>query len=683
MPRCTPFAIASFALFALASAGIAAPAAPAAAGTSVNLPYNLADNSGGNWTIFQNGAFRQQGNIQLYGQGAVLTVNGNNVNANNNTAKFDDKTNELVIENMAGQGCTVTRHIMFKKDDGCLRIIDVIKNTQAQELVANISLQTQINYGVQSGQTVTDPKGKNQPLGFVALTTANNQAVVEVFAGKGAKHVPQIQFQQGNNFVQANLTHSIGPGKEVAVMHLHSTSAAADAGAKWISAIKESKIMSDIPSPLKKLILNFRSGIAFVGDIEVLRGELTDIVEMRGDRGDKVSGTIKEEKYDLKTFYGTVSIPADRVIGLLNVGEFHPRQLLVTREGEILGGELEKKEISIELSSKQMTSVPVAQISRMGYRRKKDEPDEWTFEKPMVLFRSGDRLVVGSPEGTLDVLTRYGPLKLKTSEMHALVLQSEDSPVHQALLSDGSKISGLSSATAFEIKLSASGQNVKIPASAISRIQYTAKPADIDDTTGVMTLGNEDQLVGSLSGNLKLRTAFASVSLSGPEVRKLTRSKGGMLDVQVEMWDQTTLSGELEDGELSMKLTCGLEMKVPVNLLEEYNQPRPQPSAPVAEAIGKLAGELGAEDWNQREEAQKKLIGMGPVVINVLKGLREKQAPEGQQRIDQIVKGIESAEKAAQPVAPVVDPNDAQQQAVPLQLQDQFQLQVDNPRDID
>jgi len=46
--------------------------------------------------------------------------------------------------------------------------------------------------------------------------------------------------------------------------------------------------------------------------------------------------------------------------------------LLVTREGEILGGEREKKEISIELSSKQMASVPVNQIARMGYRKKKD-----------------------------------------------------------------------------------------------------------------------------------------------------------------------------------------------------------------------------------------------------------------------------------------------------------------------
>jgi len=51
-------------------------------------------------------------------------------------------------------------------------------------------------------------------------------------------------------------------------------------------------------------------------------------------------------------------------------------------------------------------------------------------------------------------------------------------------------------------------------------------------------------------------------------------------------------------------------MKVSVGLLEEYTQPRPQPSAAVAEVIVKLAGELSAEDWNQRDEAQKKLAAM-------------------------------------------------------------------------
>ncbi len=674
MARLMPSAVLVLAIVLLVRPGSAVPPPAAPAGTSVTLPYNLADSSGGNWTIFQNGAFRQQGNVQLYGQGAILMVNGNNVTANNNTARFDDKTNELVIENMAGQGCTVTRHIMFKKDDGCLRIIDIIKNTQAQELSANITLQSQINYGVQSGQTVTDPKGKNQPVGWVGLTTANNQAVAEVYAGKGAKVVPQIQYQQGNNFVQASITHAIAPGKEVAVMHLHSSSAGADIGAKWVAAIKEAKIMADIPSPLKKLILNFRSGVAFVGDVEVLRGDLMDIVEMRGDRGDKVSGTIKEEKFELKTFYGNVTVPADRVIGLLNVGEFHPRQLLVTREGEILGGELEKKELSIELSSKQMANVPVSQISRMGYRRKKDEPEEWTFEKPMVMLKSGERLTVAAPDAQVEVLTRYGLLKLKGTEMHALALQSEDSPVHQVLLADGSRISGLASAQCFDLKLSGANQSVKVLASAINRLQYSAKPAEVDDTTATMTLSNEDQLVGSLSGSLKLRTSFSSVTLSGPEVRHMSHGKTAG-EVQVEMWDQTTLSGELEDQELLVKLVCGLEMKVPVGLVEEYNQPRPQPSAAVAESISKLAGELSAEDWNQRDEAQKKLVAMGPVVINVLKGLRDKQSPEGQQRIDQIRKDIETAEKAAQqPQTPPPDNGDAIQEAQPVQLQGVFNL---------
>ncbi len=455
--------------------------------------------------------------------------------------------------------------------------------------------------------------------------------------------LPHFNPQQNSKNVDLNYEIEVPAKQTVAIVHVEARRTSGSECTAFMQQTKDKDYLKDLPKDLARRVINFVMGVKLAGDVELLRPEASDVIEMRGERGDKLTGTIKETLYRLNTFHGPVEIPADRVIGLLNVGEFHPRQLLVTREGEILGGELEKKELSIELSSKQMASVPVSQISRMGYRRKKDEPEEWTFEKPMVMLKSGERLTVAAPDAQVEVLTRYGLLKLKGTEMHALALQSEDSPVHQVLLADGSRISGLASAQSFDLKLSGANQSVKVLASAINRLQYSAKPAEVDDTTATMTLSNEDQLVGSLSGSLKLRTSFSSVTLSGPEVRHMSHGKTAG-EVQVEMWDQTTLSGELEDQELLVKLVCGLEMKVPVGLVEEYNQPRPQPSAAVAESISKLAGELSAEDWNQRDEAQKKLVAMGPVVINVLKSLRDKQSPEGQQRIDQVVVAIEKAE---------------------------------------
>ena len=92
-------------------------------------------------------------------------------------------------------------------------------------------------------------------------------------------------------------------------------------------------------------------------------------------------------------------------------------------------------------------------------------------------------------------------------------------------------------------------------------------------------------------------------------------------------------------------------MKVPVALVEEYNQPRPQASGAVVESIKSLVGELNSDDWKARDAAQEKLITMGPVVISTIKQIRGAQPPEAQQRIDLVLKQLEKDIKTTKPAA--------------------------------
>jgi hypothetical protein len=85
------------------------------------------------------------------------------------------------------------------------------------------------------------------------------------------------------------------------------------------------------------------------------------------------------------------------VIALLNVGAFRPRQLVVTTDGQIFGGSLKQETLELQLSSGQVTKIPLSQVTRMGYRKRPGEPEEWTFEKPIVLMRSGERVAVRMP----------------------------------------------------------------------------------------------------------------------------------------------------------------------------------------------------------------------------------------------------------------------------------------------
>ncbi len=503
--------------------------------------------------------------------------------------------------------------------------------------------------------------------------TGAGAAVAEVFAGKNTKNPMRIEWQNGNNVVSGTIQLTIPAGKEVAVAHLHAIQPTQDAAATWVRNLKESDILKSLPHDIRKLIVNFAGTQGMIGDVEILRGDLLDVVELKS--GDQLKGTLKENAYDLTTFYGPVSVPVDRVIGLLNVGQFRPRQLVVTVDGQIFGGTLKKETMDLQLSSGQLTQIPLSQVSRVGYRKRADEPEEWTFEKPIVLMRTGERIGVKMPAGPIDCQTRYGRLSLKPEQIAAVVLQSEDTSVHEFHLIDGSKFTGLLSADAFDMKLDAAAgapeQSVKFPVSSIARLQFTAKAVEPDDTTPTIRLANEDQLVGTITGQLKVDTAFDTIQINASEIRSMVHAKEGSVDVQVVLWDGSSLSGQLQELELPCQLAGGVEMRVPVSLLVEYNQPQPQPSHEMEDRIRGVIADLNADDWKKRDRAQAALVSMGPVAINTLKKMRENQPPEAQKRIAEILTELEK-QKEKKPTGATSPGASAQPQAQPAIIENFF-----------
>ncbi|HSU66744.1 MAG TPA: hypothetical protein VLJ39_07725 [Tepidisphaeraceae bacterium] len=628
------------------------PGGGAVGGGMVSLPYAVQDNGGNNYRIYQGGWFQQNNNMPLYSQGAMLTIDGQNPGANANTAKLDPKTGEVVLENLSGAGCSVTRYILVDKPAGYIRYIDVIKNTGSAPKAFQIMVQSTCNYGINAGSNVTDPKKKDQAIGWVGETGAN-QSVVEMFAGKGAKVVPQISWPQGNNVVQATISLTIPAGKQQAIMHMHTVAPTQDAGTRFITDLKEAPILKSIPPQIRRIIVNFRSAQDFIGDLEVLRGDMLDVVELRG--GDSFKGTLQEKGFDLQTFYGDLALPVDKVVALINVGQFKPRQLIVTNDGQIIGGFLKKQTIELQMSSGQVTQIPLSQINRMGYRKRPGEAEEWTFEKPMVLMRTGERMVVQMPQEPIDIVTRYGKLSLKPEQVAAVQLQNEDNNVHEIELTDGSRFAGLLTADSFTMRLDtgATPQEVKFPVSGMTRLQLTPKVNEPTEITPIIRLSNDDQMVGSLTGKLHLATAFDTIDINAPELKTLGHvTDGGAQDVQVSLWDGTTFSGQLQEQDVTCNLLSGVTVKVPVALVQAYTQPQPQPSQATVERIKNIVqNDLTNDDYKVREHARTELLAMGSAVASVLKQFRENQPPEAQKSIDVILNELEKQQKPPKPAA--------------------------------
>src|SRR5687768_5854421 len=183
----------------------------------VTLPYQQPDKDGNSWMVHYYGYLQQQGNAPVYSSAGVLTINGNSTtNRMQRQAKLDGRTGELVLEPAQVATVTLTRRFQFNKDDGYVRIIDVIKNPQPRDQQVNLMLQVNANYGVQQGQTMPDPKKKEQNYAWVAQTSANNKAMVEVVNGPGAKTPFRIEYAPGNSSMQSHLQYTIPGNKEIA-----------------------------------------------------------------------------------------------------------------------------------------------------------------------------------------------------------------------------------------------------------------------------------------------------------------------------------------------------------------------------------------------------------------------------------------------------------------------------------
>jgi hypothetical protein len=624
---------------ALGNHALARPVAsqPGAKG-NVTLPYRppQTDLLGNQWFVYQGGWFRQQGNMPVYSEGAQLLVNGSQASSATNQARLEDN-GELVMDNMNIPGATVTRRILFNREENYIRVIDIFKNAGGQDLNLPVTYRSSMNYGIGSSQTITDPKKPSQTIGIIA-SDSQGRSVTEIFSGRGSKIAVQSSAPPNNGYMQTTLSLVVPAGKELALLHLHAITTGPDAGQKFAAGLKESQLLSGVPKQIRKLIANYSGSNLFIGDgdVEILRGDAFDTAEMRG--GDTMKGTLKETSWKLKTFYGAVELPADKVICLINIGDSRPRQLLVTADGQVFGGRLEKETVDLELSSGQITKLPLGQVSRIGYRKRVGEPDEWTFDKPTLLLRSGERIAVAMPTDDLAVMTRYGLLKLKPATISTIAFQNDENGVHEIYLTDGSKFAGLVTAASFDLHLiDGKDQIVKVPTSAISKLQFTSKVDDAEDSTASLKLANEDLLVGSLSSEYKLLTAFDTLSLKGEQIKSISHSKTSPLDVTVRLWDESSFSGQLEEQDLACQLKSGILIHVPVALMAEYSQPQPNPADAMLEQVRQIVEKLNADDPKVREDAQKKLIAMGPTIGPMLKKMRPDQPPEAQQRIDSVL----------------------------------------------
>ena len=285
--------------------------AGAGGGGGGQLPVTGSDGHGNTWMVYQPSYLQSQSNMPVYGQTANIQINGQQpANAGNNAARVDEKTGELVMENMPAGSFTLTRRVLIDTDAGGVRVTDVIRNTaNGPSRPVTVTLSSSVNYGVQQSQMVPDPKRPGKAAGVGrAVPAGPGRAVVDVYASPGAKVSPTIEAQPGNNMATATLAATVPANGQVAFVHYHLVTQTADQATAWVAAMRPARLLADLPKDVRRSVVNFRTAGGLLGDQDVLRGDLLDTVELRN--GDKLNGTLTDAAFKLDTFYGTVDLPS-------------------------------------------------------------------------------------------------------------------------------------------------------------------------------------------------------------------------------------------------------------------------------------------------------------------------------------------------------------------------------------
>jgi hypothetical protein len=272
------------------------------------------------------------------------------------------------------------------------------------------------------------------------------------------------------------------------------------------------------------------------------------------------------------------------------------------------------------------------------------------------MLQTGDRIAIEPPSDPVSISTRYGTIRLRPQAIASIAFQSEDNPVHEVELTDGSRFAGIVAGDALDLKVASlgGGRTVRFPYSSIVKLQLAEKSDEPTDTTPVLSLTNGDRLVGALGGKLELETAFDVIPVDAAHVRGLRHGGSAPREVQVTLWDQATLSGRSREDTLTCGLKSGGEVRVPVALVDVYSNQDPQPPPQMVEKIRSVVAELNSDDLKRRDRAQGQLTEMGPMVASTLKMLRDTSPPEAHRRIDTILEGFEKAREAREaPPAPV------------------------------
>jgi len=597
--------------------------------------YILNDGGGYRWD-FQYYGNVYSGTNYAYSGGMYCQINGSNFQAKNYVGWTNKAGDEIEMGPINRNGLNVTRRVKVYKDRPMARWLDIFENPTSAPVTVQIVIRTCTNYTI--SQTTTSSGGAvfgEKDFAFRVRTQGGNSPpTLHVVTSKRAKLRPTVQIQ--SNQIQVRYSLTVPPRKTAILCHFESQNRDISAHDKLMKKFPTYKLIRDLPGSVRALIVNIKAG-GGIGGVDLDRNEAADAVMLKS--GDPIFGTIKNPGFKIKTLLGELDLPADRIVGM--AGGRGPQVRFVLLDGQVVSGRLDDPVLQLDLDGGGLLRIPFDKIAQWSYRITGSKPNDGKFGGAYVILRTGDRLGFDPKALKMKFLTRHGLVDLDAEHLLELTMDNPPNAIHRAVFTNGSRLGGFLEPETLTLKLRL-GKEVTVSRDMVAQMRFAAEDKP-DSTLTRVVLTNGDELFGALTaGKFKLTTDYGEIEIDPSRVRTMKFRPEDLGRTIVGLWRGSILKGRLNQSQLGFAIAPRTVLKIYAGQFVSITCPLPLPPQAARSEVEKLVAQLGAESYEDRQAATKKLVEMGKSILPILKDHLKTGDPEVRQRIEDVIEQLGS-----------------------------------------
>ena len=596
------------------------------------------DKRGNRWDIRLHQGMLGSGTNNNLANSPYLRIGGSSFRTNGQGKRSKDGK-EIEVGPWTQHNLRISRRIRFFSSEGIARWLDIYENPTDKAITIVAEVRVQMNFGHRKTITI---RGKNsvgkEDWGFYTVQgNTSMPQVLHVPFGPEAENRPAISLQ--GNYYRYTYKVTVPPKDVAVVAYFLGQETSTKVLAKRMKEFDPGSYFTDLSPALRQRIVNFNfggGGLRF--DID--RSKASDQVELYS--GDRIFGSLANDTFTLASRFGPMEIPAGQVLGALADPADRGALLVLLADGQIVRTESLAAPLAVSIPAVGRQDIPAADIKAFAFQIDENRPAEVPFRGPYLRFRTGERLGFAEASLPLTLTTPAGEVPLDADAIASIRFETEKQPAHVVTFRNGSTLTGLCATDAFDLTLRQAGSQ-SIARADLAGMVFTNE-TDTTDAPASAQLANGDHLRGRLGGSaIELTTAYGPVSINPANVRSVVADADQAGQLKVTIWNGSVLTGTI-DKPLTFQITPGPAVQLTAGQIKAVQQKNPLPPEQIAKRIEALIKKLGSESYQDRQDAQKQLIEIGPAALPLLQEFKEINDPEVKQRIKTIIESIGPAQ---------------------------------------